>query len=328
MGEKSLLDEHVDSLKTRVREGDNFVRMDILEHIKGISYFRPDDAIDIFNIILDDPKEDSVEPNAAWTSTRTHQDVVKRIAKELQKTGNTFSGFEKTLKIVREFLLMGDLGLPNHNSPQELLKRMAGFQTSKPNGFQRKVLEEFEEWKTEDKPELSLALLNALDSLLVLDFSETVSEGGSLRFGWHHLKYTPELTDLRAKAIDLIEHCLRTSQHSTVRAEAIGSINRAINPVESPFRQEIPEADRSLLRKEQARLFSLLAAQMLKETDFTVLNAIEQCLRGYADAENRYVEGFPKKRAAELLAEFGMGRKITRSIPSIVNLLENSLIGI
>ena len=60
-GEKSLLDEHVDSLKTQVREGDNFVRMNILEQMEGISYFRPDDAIDIFNIILDDPKEDCVK---------------------------------------------------------------------------------------------------------------------------------------------------------------------------------------------------------------------------------------------------------------------------
>ena len=102
-----------------------------------------------------------------------------------------------------------DLELPNHDSPQELLKRMAGFQTSKPNAFQMKALEVFKKWKTEDKPELSTALLNALDTLLVLDFSETVSEGGGLRFGWHHLKYTPELTRLRAKAVDLIEHCLR-----------------------------------------------------------------------------------------------------------------------
>ena len=58
-GQKSLLDEHIDSLKIQTREGDNFVRMDILEQMEGISYFRPDDATEIFNIILDNPKEDS-----------------------------------------------------------------------------------------------------------------------------------------------------------------------------------------------------------------------------------------------------------------------------
>ncbi|MDE0018957.1 MAG: HEAT repeat domain-containing protein [Candidatus Poribacteria bacterium] len=301
-GQKSLLDEHVDSLKTQVREGDNFVRMATLEQMEGISYFRPDDAIDIFNIIFDSPKEDSMEHYTAWTSTRTHQDVVKRIAKEVQKTVNTLSGFMKTLKIVRKLLLMDNLELPNYDSPQELLKKMTGFQTSKPGVFQTKALEVFEEWKTEDKPELSMTLLNALDSLLVLDFSETVSEGGGLKFGWHHLKYTPELTRLRATAIDLIEHCLRTSQHSTVRAEAIGSISRAINPFESPFRQGISEEEQALLRKEQVRLFNILADQISRERDFTVLNAIDGCLGGYA--ENRYVDGFPKERAAELLAKF------------------------
>ena len=300
-GEKSLLDEHVDSLKTQAREGDNFVRMDILEQMEGISYFRPDDAIDIFNIIFDDPKEDSMEHYTGWTSKRTHQDMVKKIAKEAQKTVNTLSGFMKTLEIVRKLHLMEDLELPNHDSPQELLKRLVGFQTSKPSVFQTKALEVFEVWKTEDKPELSLALLNALDTLLVLDFSETVSEGGGLQFGWHHLEYTPELTHLRAKAIDLIEHCLRTSQHSTVRAEAIGSVSRAINPLESPFRQGLEEEDQVLLHAEQARLFNILADQTSKETDFTVLNAIDQCLHGYA--ENTYLEGFPKERAAKLLAK-------------------------
>ena len=301
-GEKSLLDEHVASLKARAREGDNFARMNILEQMEGISYFRPDDAIDIFNIIWDDPKEDSTDHYTAWTSTRTHQDVVKKIAKEAQKTINTLSGFMKTLEIIQRLLLMDDLELPNHDSPQELLKRMTGFQTSKPSAFQTKVLEVFEVWETEDNPKLSLALLNALDMLLVLDFSETVSEGGGLRFGWHHLEYTPELTRLRSKAIDLIEHCLRTSQYSTVRAEAIGSISRAINPLESPFRQGISEDEQVLLQEEQARLFNILADQISKESNFIVLNAIDGCLRGYA--ENTYLEGFPKERAAKLLAKF------------------------
>ena len=300
--EKSLLDEHVALLKTRAREGDNFARMNVLEQMEGISYFRPDDAIDIFNIILDDPKEDSTDPYTAWTSTRTHQDVVKRIAKEVQKTVNTLSGFMKTLEIVRGLLLIDGLELPNHDSPQELLKRMTGFQTSKPGVFQTKALEVFKVWKTKDKPELNLVILNALDSLLVLDFSETVSEGGGLKFGWHHLKYTPELTRLRATAIDLIEHCLRTSQYSSVRAEAIGTISRAINPLESPFRQGLSAEDQALLQKEQTRLFNILADQISEESNFTVLNAIDACLRGYA--ENTYLEGFPKERAAELLAKF------------------------
>ena len=301
-GEKSLLDEYVDSLKTQAREGDNFVRMDILEQMEGISYFRPDDATEIFNIILDNPTEDSVEHYTGWTSTRTHQDVVQKIAKEVQKTVNTFSGFTKTLEIVRRFLLMNDLDIPKYDSPQELLKRMAGFQTDKPSIFQIKILEEFEKWKTEDKPELSLALLNALDSLLVLDFNETFSDGRSLTFGWHRLEYTPELTRLRAKAIGLIEHCLTTSQYSVVRAEAIGSINRAMNPLEFTSEKEMSENDQTLLQEEQTRLFNILADQISEKSNFTVLNSIDGCLSGYA--ENRYVDGFRKERAAELLAKF------------------------
>ncbi len=302
-GEGTLLEAHVASLKDQAREGDNALREQILDQMEGINYFRPDDATEIFNIILNNPNsEDTLTHYTGWTSKRTHQDLVRKIAKEVQKTVNTLSGFMKTLEIVGTLLLMDDLELPNYDSPQELLKKMAGFQTNKPSAFQMKVLEVFEVWKTEDKPELSLALLNALDTLLVLDFSETVSEGGSLKFGWHHLKYTPELTRLRAKAIDLIEYCLRTSQHSIIRTEAIGSIRRAINPLESPFRQGIAEDEQALLQKERERLFNILADQTSKETDFTVLNAIDGCLQGCA--ENTYLEGFPKERAAELLVKF------------------------
>ncbi len=301
-GEKSLLDEHVASLKIQAQAGDNAVREDILDQMEGISYFRPDDATQIFNIILDNPKEDSVKHYTGWTSTRTHQDVVKKIAKEAQRTVNTLSGFMKTLEIVHKLLLMDNLDIPNYDSPQELLKRMAGFQTSKPSVFQTKALGVFEVWETENNPKLSLALLNALDSLLVLDFSETVSEGGGLSFGWHHLTYTPELTHLRAKAIDLIEHYLRTSQYSVVRVESIDSINRAINPLEITSRRKMSKHDQDLLQEEQARLFNILADQISKETNFTVLNAIDQGLNGYA--ENRYVDRFPRERATELRTQF------------------------
>ena len=302
-GEKNLLDEHVASLKTKAREGDNALREQILDQMEGISYFRSDDAIEIFNIILDNPNSEDVEVERdLWgTSTITHQTLLQKIAKEMRKTIYTLSGFHKTLEIIRRLLLTKDLGVRPHYSPGAVLTEVTRFQTDRSFTFQMEVLEVFEEWKMEDEPELSLALLNALDTLLVLDFSETVSEAGGLKFGWHHLKYTPELTRLRSKAIDLIEYCLRTSEHSTIRAEAIGSMSRAINPLESPFRQRISEEDQVLLQKEQTRLFNILVDQIAKETDFTVLNAIDRCLHGYA--ENTYLEGFPKERASELLAK-------------------------
>ena len=303
-GENTLLDIYIESLKSDARGGDNAVRENVLEHIEGICYFRPDDAIDIFNIILDNPNsEDSETHYSGWISRRTHQHLLQKIAKESQKTINTLSGFSGTLKIIKKLIQIKDLELPNCDMPHELLKRMSGFQTNKPGIFQDKVLEMFEEWKDEDIPNLTLALLNSLNSLLVLDFNETVSQGGSVKFGWHRLKYNPELIQLRTKAIDLIKYHLNESRHSIVKKEAIGSISRAINPLDSPSQQGLSEKDQAKLQEEQARLFDIIADQIQKESDFTVLNAIEQCLNGYAD--NTHIEGFPKERAAELLVEFG-----------------------
>ncbi len=301
-GESTLLDTYIESLKSQVRDGDNTVRENILDHIEGICYFRPDDAIEIFNIILDNPNSrDSETHYSGWISRRTHQHLLQKIAKESQKTINTLSGFSGTLEIIKKLILTKDLELPNYDTPHELLKRMAGFQTNKPRIFQNKVLEMFEEWKDEDIPNLTLALLYSLKSLLTLDFSETVSQGASIEFGWHRLQYTSELIQLRARAIDLIENCLKTSKYSIVKKEAIDCISRAINPLDSPSQQEISEEDQAILRKDQARLFETIADQIRDESDFTVLNVIERCLNGYA--HNTYIEGYPKERAAELLVE-------------------------
>ena len=302
-GEKSLLDKYIDSLKTQVSEGDNNDRKNVLEHLEGISYFRPDDAIEIFNIILKYPNsEDYVQTLLGRPFTLTHQNLLEKIAKEAQKTIYTLPGFRKTLDVIQELILKPNLDVSNFDTPQALLQRMASFHTNKPSVFQMEILEKFEVWKGKDKPELSLALLNALDSLLVLDFSETVSEGGSVKFGWHHLKYTPELIDLRTKAINIVAYILKTSQHNVIREKAVGSISRAINPVQSPFRQNMEKADQEQLQQEQVRLFDIVANQIQKESDFTVLNAIDRCLNGYA--ENEHLEGFPKKRAVELLTNF------------------------
>ena len=310
-GESTLLDTYIQSLKSQVRDGDNAVREYVLEHIEGICYFRPDDAIDIFNIILDNPNsEDSETHYSGWISRRTHQHLLQKITKESQKTINTLSGFRGTLKIIKQLIQIKDLELQNYDMPHELLKRMAGFQTNKPGIFQDKVLEMFEEWKDEDIPNLTLALLHSLNSLLVLDFSETVSQGSSVEFGWHHLQYNTELIELRTRAIDLIENCLNTSRHSIVKKEAIGSISRAINPLDSPSRQDLSDNDQAKLQEEQARLYNIIADQIAKGSDFTVLNAIERCLNGYAD--NTYIDGFPKERAAELLLEFGKHKDYER----------------
>ena len=302
-GEKSLLGKYVEHLQSDTREGDNAVREHILENMDGISYFRPDDAIEIFNIILKYPNsEDYVRTSLGIPFTLTHQHLLEKIAKEAQKTVYTLSGFRKTLKVIRKLILQKDLNLSNYDTPQALLNRMASFHTNKPSIFQMEALEVFEVWKKKNELELILALLNALNSMLVLDFNETYSEGASLKFGWHHLKYTPELIKLRTKAIDIIAYILRTSEHGIIREKAIDSINRAINPSESPFRKGMEQSEKEELHREQKRLFDIVANHMQEESDYSVLNAIDRFLKGYA--ENEHVKGFPRKRSSELLTKF------------------------
>ena len=81
-GKKSLLDEHVASLKTQTLEGNNAVRMNILDQMEGLCYFRPDDALEIFNIIIDNPnsKDTEIDDQLRGKCTLTHQVLAEAIA--------------------------------------------------------------------------------------------------------------------------------------------------------------------------------------------------------------------------------------------------------
>lgn len=298
VGEKSLLDEHVASLKTRAREGDNFARMNILEQMEGISYFRPDDAIDIFNTILDNPNSESVDRGLF---TLKHQNIARRIAKEGCKTVYTLSGFHKTLQLLRKFLLMKDLDLPRVDSPEASLIRMVRFQTNKPSAFQRVALEVFEEWKEEDKPELNLALLNALDVLLVLDFDELINEGPGIHISKQSLKYSAELIELRTKVVNLIANYLKTSHHKEIRARAITCISTALHHFQNRIWNGMVKDNPTVFQNEQARLFEILGDQISEESDITVLDAIDECLNRYT---NEYSDDFSKEMATKLLEKF------------------------
>lgn len=304
-GETTLLDEYVAHLKPRALTGNNAVRMLILLHMEGVCYFRPDDAIEIFNIIIDNPNEKDTEVEYEFFGkfTQTHQSLVEKIVKQAHKTFYTLSGFSKTLEVIRKLFLMTDIMFSSINSPEATLKEMVRFEINKPFTFQNKALEVFETWQKEDNPKLSLVLLEALDSLLVLDFHEVFSKGNSFQSNWYSLSYSPDLIQLRAKAIELIERCLTTSQHSIVKVKTIECIRNALSPLRGPQRnnpERMKKSEMAQLQKEQARLFEILANHIQEESDLNVLNVIDSCLHGYSECSDQYLG----KKAVELISKF------------------------
>ena len=300
-GEKSLLDEHVTSLKTQTREGNNAVRMNILDQMEGICYFRPDDALEIFNIIIDNSnsKDTEIDDQRRGKCTLTHQELAEVIAQEAQKIGNyTLSIFRRTLEITRKLILTRDLKTPSYNSLEELLTDLIRFQIGKSLLYQQEVLKAFEEWEKEDKQHLSLLLIHALNSLFKLDFHELVSES---KFVVRHLVYTPEIDKLITQAITIVENCLKTSQHNIIRAKAIEFISNAIDHFLNPHVWEsIDEQER---RAKQNRLFAILDNQISTEFDEVVLNEMVKCLDECGENSGCYEEE-QQVRIQQLLEKF------------------------
>ncbi len=303
-GKTELLDEYVNKLQLLAQSGDNADRMLILLQMEGICYFRPDDAIEIFNIILDNPHSEATEVvDKFWGKfTVTHQALVEKIANEAQKTVYTLSGFRGTLNVIRKLFQADNLDSPNVRRPEWLLRDIVRFRNGKSFVFQEETLEAFEMWKNEDIPKLSIALLNALDSLLVMDFQETVSEGFTLKISWHSLKYTPALIQIRERSINLIADCMKVTQYTKVKLKAIDCINKALRPFEGPRRNPdlMDEEEQLFLQAEQERLFQILTNQLSEESDFNILNAIDECLHVYTENP----PGYLKQRATQLLEKF------------------------
>ena len=300
-GEKSLLDEHIISLKNQAREGDKAIRMDILDQMEGICYFRPDDALEIFNIIIDNPnsKDTEIDDQLQGKCTLTHQVLAETIAWKAQKIGNyTLSRFRRTLEMTRKLILTRNLETLSYNSFEKLLTDLTRFQIDKSLLYQQEVLKTFEEWEKEDKQYLSLLLIHALNSLFKLDFHEFVSES---EFVVRRLIYTPEIDKLITQAIIIVEKCLETSQHSIVRAKAIEFISNAIDHFLNPHVwKSIEEQER---RGEQNKLFAIIDNQISNEFDGTVLNEMAKCLDKCAENSGRFEED-QKKKIEQLLKKF------------------------
>ena len=300
-GEKSLLDEHVTSLKTQAREGDNAIRMNILEQMEGICYFRPDDAIGIFNIIIDNPnsKNTEIDDQLRGKCILTHQELAETIVQEAQKIGNyTLSRFRKMLEITRKIIHTKNVEPLSYNSSARLLTELTCFRIDKSLLYQQEVLTAFKEWEKEDKQYLSLLLIHALNSLFKLDFHELVSES---EFVVRHLVYTPEIDKLITQAITIVENCLKTSQHNIIRAKAIEFIGSAIDHFLNPHVWEsIDEQER---RAKQNRLFAILDNQISTEFDEVVLNEMVKCLDECGENSGRYEEE-QQVRIRQLLEKF------------------------
>ncbi len=317
--EKSLLDEYVASLKAQTREGDNTFRIDVLEQMEGICYFRPDDAIDIFNIIMDTPNDEDSEfiENRNDGYMLTHQVLTRVIAEKLNQISNyTLQSFRKTLEIIRKLILADNkLELPFYESQAKLLTELTRFQIGKSLLYQQEVLKVFEEWRKEDERNLSLLMLGSLNSLFELHYYEPVNESEALEVVRHHFEYMPEMEELVIQAIDLAENCLNTSQHNIVRRKAIQFISSAIDHCLNPdVWNSMEERERSV---KQNRLFEILSNQISKEFDDTVLNEIALCIRKCAENLPRFQKA-QQEKIQQLVVKF---RKYNDFRPNLPHLL-------
>ncbi|MBD3181670.1 hypothetical protein GF312_05210, partial [Candidatus Poribacteria bacterium] len=255
--QKTLLDIFVSEIKRNVLEGNNSIRYNILLSIEGLCYYRSSDAIDIFNMIINNPKteESIIDSSLLGQRTIAHKDLIRKIIEEARKTTFTLEGFVETIDIIQKLL-------PNNRKsiyPEpaiELLKDMISFKTSKSLTFQFKALDKFDIWANIDDPRLSIPMLEAVKSLFILEISETIFESGKINISWHILKYTPQVAELRKRAIDLLRKSIN-SNHIEVKKKVIECIKEAMHPLRMRPDIDISHIEK-LLISDQKRLFNII----------------------------------------------------------------------
>ncbi|MFC1718881.1 hypothetical protein ACFL6S_34840, partial [Candidatus Poribacteria bacterium] len=300
-GSKSLLDLFVLDIKSQSQHGNNLVRYNIVNSIEGLCYFRPMDALEIFNTILDNPNtEDHIQKDKFFGEYRiTHLFIIQKVAKEIRKTIYTLNGYVETLNTIRKLLLLEEPTFQHSDSPAQLLKDMLNYQTGKSFIFHHEALDLLGKWGKEDTKQLSIPVLDALKSLFAVEFSETSSQGGAIVITWQRLRYNAQLAELRQKAMNVLETILYMTKSDGIKEKAIECIQDSLRPhrMRPDIEPEITDKD---LELEHGRIFQILGRLLQEETSFRVLNSIEVCLN-YCQ---KFAGEFVKQKAVELLADF------------------------
>jgi DNA-binding Lrp family transcriptional regulator len=239
-GAADILEKVFKKIERDVKGAGNYERSKIINNLKVVGSRRAKNVISIIEIIIANPKTDSL-----WT----HSSLLGEISHLLGITAYNYNYITGSLEILKRLILMENVNTHYSNyKPEEVIKKILGYDVGKLISFQEKALKTLIRWKDQEEKAYILAI-RSLSPLFNRTISFTRSSGASMTFGNMSLYASPEVISLREKALDFLLQALNSGiksvQLAAVKTAAeIGRTGIGPAPGETPDFEGVIEKER------------------------------------------------------------------------------------
>ncbi len=243
----TLLGQKLSEMLRIVQEGSNQGRITILEWLKGVAYFRPDDVLAILAIIIDSPEKPVEYYQDRWWGRVeiTHVMVLSKTIDLLEYT--TYRGeLQNTIGYLyklSEFNPESEAYNPVREKARKALQDLAEYKPRKPFGFQLVVLDEITTWIEQCSEHDLKWIVDILQALLKMEYmgAETdPTEPHKVLIKQGILPPLDILREIRGRAIDTLIEIFSRADSLAFRLKIVCTLENAA-PAFMPDMNATPE---------------------------------------------------------------------------------------
>jgi hypothetical protein len=235
-----ILKEVFLEIERLIKAADNYERSKIINSLKVLGNRRTNNIIDIIKVIIGNPKD-----NGFWT----HSKLLGEISHFLGITAHNYDYIKDSLEILKRLIIDSKVDTQYSNyKPDEVVRKILGYDVGKPVNYQEKALQTLIGWKDQGEEVYSLAI-RSLSSIFKRTISYTRSSGASFTFGNISLSPSPAIISLRERALGFLMQALNSGiksvQVAAVKtASEIGGTGIGPDPGKTSSFEEIIEKER------------------------------------------------------------------------------------
>jgi Effector-associated domain 10 len=248
-----FLGQKLDEFRRDLKHEGNFFRFSLLDLLKEVAYFRPDDILTIVAEIVDapEPQPETIQYQSWGTYSITHEMVLTKVVEVLKPTIYR-GGIEGAIEYLHK-LAIYQVGNQIYESvrsnARSALQKIADFSQYKPYDLQFLFLEKIDTWLEEDlnlNLSLCLALLHVMLQIR-FDWTRTdPTEPHTIVFQQGDLTMDEFLERIRDRALDILYTAYPKVQELSPRLNIVQELRGAIPYLNS--REDIPDATLDCIR--------------------------------------------------------------------------------
>jgi hypothetical protein len=202
-------------IEKNAKEADNINRSELVKKLKPIGNRRADNVISIIKVMIDNPKD-----NRIWE----HSGLLGEISSLLGIVAHNYEYIDDALELLKNNLLKETVETSYVNyKPEEVIKKIMGYDIGKPIIYQERALETLFNWKGQGEQSYIIAI-HSLSPIFNRSISYTRSSGASITLGNVTFSPTPEVISLREKALDFLLEAINSGAEA-IQLAAIKTVS-------------------------------------------------------------------------------------------------------